>query len=310
MTNNDIIVQFNGQAACLPGLTRFTTCDDVIEMVLFGRGENSHSYGIFESFCGVERQLNGRDSILKVIRSWVSDLKFVLVVRKTDTITSKLVKISKARRQLEKMRCKLVPRRDGDVSDNQTINNNLNKGHVKNLKPKVIATSEVSSKIKRHRGKVDLMKRFLQDVITHSEQQTTKVSVSRSLLRRSAEGENSYVSRDEVDFLNNAIDSESAFEDDSDCSSVCDLERNILEHDVESSCDSDSADHVNSTERIVTADNVDSTVLRGERIRKMFSGSDLTDSGSDNQDADMESFMKTFVWSVDSDEGRGSSHYD
>ena len=282
-----IVVQLHGRVINVPDLTRFTTCDDVVEMVLYDSAEISSSYGIYESSCGIERRLSGRESIVKVVRSWgVDKKKFRLVVRKTENVNHNVATAAHARRKLQKMRVEQARRAE---NKERTTRANLNKDSKKEMKSKVILTSTTGSRIKKNRGKMDLMKRFLKDVIT---QQGKSDCVSRLPLRTVGDGCDDVNVVNKYDVVMN--DSESAFDDASDCSSVCDLERNILEHEM----DGDSA---------CSADiKVDNTVLKCEKIRRMFSGSDVTNSGPDSEDADMESFMKTVVYESDSDEGRGT----
>jgi len=53
-------------------ITKFTTCDDVIEMILLARGENTDpkQYVMYEMTSGAQRVLQGRDLVVKVWRSW------------------------------------------------------------------------------------------------------------------------------------------------------------------------------------------------------------------------------------------------
>ena len=53
-------------------ITKFTTCDDVVEMILLARGENTDpkQYVMYEMTSGAQRALQGRDLVVKVWRSW------------------------------------------------------------------------------------------------------------------------------------------------------------------------------------------------------------------------------------------------
>jgi hypothetical protein len=75
-------------------------------------------------------------------------------------------------------------------------------------------------------------------------------------------------------------DEESAFEDDSECSSVCDFERNINELDIED------------------------TLVRLDRIKFAFSNGDL--NARITEDTLLDSFMNTIVADSSSDEGLSS----
>jgi len=53
-------------------ITKYTTCDDVIEMILLARGESfdPKQYVMSEMTSGAQRVLQGRDLVVKVWRSW------------------------------------------------------------------------------------------------------------------------------------------------------------------------------------------------------------------------------------------------
>jgi len=63
--------QFAGTTYVLK-ITKYTTCDDVIEMILLNRGENADPkrYVMSEMTSGAQRVLQGRDLVVKVWRSW------------------------------------------------------------------------------------------------------------------------------------------------------------------------------------------------------------------------------------------------
>ena len=63
--------QFAGTTHVLK-ITKYTTCDDVIEMILLTRGENTDPkrYVMSEMTSGAQRVLQGRDLVVKVWRSW------------------------------------------------------------------------------------------------------------------------------------------------------------------------------------------------------------------------------------------------
>jgi hypothetical protein len=82
------------------------------------------------------------------------------------------------------------------------------------------------------------------------------------------------------DDVTSSIGKESAFEDDSDCSSVCDLERNINELDIEDK------------------------LVKMERIKSAFSYIDL--NARITEDTLLDSFMNTIVADSSSDEGLSS----
>ncbi|CAH1786449.1 unnamed protein product [Owenia fusiformis] len=64
------------------GLTKRTTCDDIIYALLHNEGnpdeeKNTANYTIYERWGGVEKPLKGRTKILKLWRSWGSELETV-----------------------------------------------------------------------------------------------------------------------------------------------------------------------------------------------------------------------------------------
>jgi hypothetical protein len=82
------------------------------------------------------------------------------------------------------------------------------------------------------------------------------------------------------DDVTSSNDEESAFEDDSECSSVCDFERNIDELDIED------------------------TLVKMDRIKSAFSNGDL--NARITEDTLLDSFMNTIVGDSSSDEGLSS----
>ncbi|KAL4229330.1 ras association [Mactra antiquata] len=85
------------------GVTKYTTCSDVIKMILKkterGTSDNkSDGFGIYERSRGIERLLPGKGRILKIMRSWGTDGQYELVFRKVNT-TFSVPKISEAKRR-------------------------------------------------------------------------------------------------------------------------------------------------------------------------------------------------------------------
>ena len=81
--NLSLLIDVNGQKLRIEGVTKYTTCDDVIEMVFYNYPVDTDSYALFESLYGVERMLYGKESVLKVVRSWGADQNsFTLLARK------------------------------------------------------------------------------------------------------------------------------------------------------------------------------------------------------------------------------------
>ena len=104
----DILV--DGKRKRLRGVTKYTTCDDVIKMVIKKtiqpHGEKP-MYAVFESFNGEERQLSKKDRIIKVLRSWGSDSeKIVISVRRNDDVKNKMTIIKDKKKRLTGLRTK------------------------------------------------------------------------------------------------------------------------------------------------------------------------------------------------------------
>ena len=172
-----VIIDFSGQKMCIQGVTRYTTCDDVIEM-LFYKSPNSgesDSYALFESSYCVERMLSGKGSVLKVIRSWGAEKNsFTLVLRKVDNIRSNMATLSQARRKLRKMRSQNAKLSVPPAVDNSTIQANLNIFNNKHVKEKNIDNIEKRDE-KEQSGKLGILKRFLSDVVLHKKKQDKKM---------------------------------------------------------------------------------------------------------------------------------------
>ena len=104
----DILV--DGKRKRLRGVTKYTTCDDVIKMVI-KKTIQPHAekpmFAVFGSFNGKERQLSRKDRIIKVLRSWGSDSeKIVISVRRTDDVKNKMATIKDKQKRLNGLRTK------------------------------------------------------------------------------------------------------------------------------------------------------------------------------------------------------------
>ena len=325
-----IIVNVNGQNMLIKGVTQYTTCDDVIEIVFYNYPVNTDSYALFESSYGVERMLYGKESVLKVVRSWGADQNsFTLLVRKVDNVKSNMATVSQARRKLRKIRLLNVKTLSSKV-DNCTIQANLNNSCDKTQNVKDIENITPTSENDKH-AKLGLLKRFLSDVMLQKKRKTIKQSSSRLGTRTPADGcydngeQNGRKSAEGVEqekeflrrynsYLNAAfvesndttendatdndvidLDDESDFEDDS----ICELERNISEM-------SESDNDLYSSDNEGPFRDSDNTVIKCERIIDMFRKAELSEDGSETKDEYMESFMNTLVSKSYSDEEMGS----
>ena len=331
--HRDLLINLNGQTLCVKGITRHTTCDDVIEMVFYNTSKSVESYAIFESSCGVERMLYGKERILKIVRSWgVEQNSFTLVLLELDNIKPNMATLSKARRKLRKMRSQNAK------LDNNTIQANRNNLNNKTIKDKNIENLEKMQKRERS-GKLGILKRFLSDVVSHKTKQTKEmqsadmartpgdgcdasiiqsntVELNTSLLEQhnltfndSLRHCNSYMNAAFVNCDDTNIhvtaredDIESAFEDYSDMDSVCELERNILEISL-SDCE-DIIEYESDSDDQYSFSCAENTVIECERIRDMFNTAQV--NGLNDVDDDMESFVKTSVYDSEHDEGLSS----
>ena len=330
----DLLINFNGQTLCVKGVTRYTTCDDLIEMVFYNTSKSVESYAIFESSCGVERMLYGKERILKIVRSWdVEQNSFTLVLRELDNIKSNMATLSKARRKLRKMRSQNAK------LDNNTIQANRDNLNNKTMKDKNIENLEKMQRRERS-GKLGILKRFLSDAVLHSKKQRKEIQSVVMIDRtpgdgcdaniiQSNTGElntsaleqlnvtfndslrhcNSYMNAAFVDCDDTDVhvialedDIESAFEDYSDADSVCGLERNIVDISL-SDCE-DITELESDNEGKYTFCSAEHTVIEHERIRDMFNTAQIDEH--DNGDEGMQSFMKTLVYDSEHDEGLSS----
>ena len=321
-------VNVNGQNMSIEGVTRYTTCDDVIEMVFYNYPVDTDSYALFESSYGVERMLYGKESVLKVVRSWGADQNsFTLLARKVDNVKSSMATLSQARRKLRKIRSLNANALSSNVGNN-TIRANLNKSYDKTHVKNIIPANE-----KHKHTKSGLLKWFLGDVMRQTKRRTIKRSNSGLGSRTPADGcydnkgengrnspegteqekeflrrHNSYlnaafvenddtIKHDTTDIDSIDLDDESAFDD----ASICDHERNICEMS-----ESDSEDYGNESDSFDTEGpfcDSNNTVIKCERIIDMFRKIELSDEATETEDDHMESFMNTVVYNSDSDEG-------
>ena len=331
--SKSLIIDVNRQKICIEGVTRYTTCDDVIEMVFYNYSVDTDSYALFESSYGVERMLYGKENVLKVVRSWGADRNsFTLLARKVDNVKSNMATLSQARRKLRKIRSQNANAVSSEV-DNRTIQANLDKPCNKTINVKDIENATPSNEKDKH-TRLGLLKRFLSDVMLQKKKQKNKRSMSRLATRTPGNGcydsteyngrqspdgieyerefltlHNSYLNAAFVEgddttnsdtTENNIIDlgDESTFEDES----ICELERNICEM---SESDSDEQNESDFSDNEGPFCDADITV-----IIDMFRKTELSDDGIENKDDYMESFMNTLVYNSDSDEGMGSLESD
>jgi len=152
-------------------VSKYTTCDDVIEMVLYSTKDkaDSHKYGLFESAHGVDKLTTGKSLITKITRSYGAGVdNLSLKVRKVDDFKGKLPTLSKAKRKLAKLlNAKSKKTTSTDAADKTIMNNLAGQGICTkegvyqkdlNLTNKYDVTED--SKL----GKIALMRRYLDDI--------------------------------------------------------------------------------------------------------------------------------------------------
>ena len=69
----EVPVHFDGNVLLVKNVTKYTTCSDVVHMLLIKSGlsvERISSYALFEATGGLERMLSGRTRVIKTLRSW------------------------------------------------------------------------------------------------------------------------------------------------------------------------------------------------------------------------------------------------
>ena len=335
--SKSLIIDINGQKMCIDGVTRYTTCDDVIEMAFYNCPVDTDSYALFESSNGVELMLYGKENVLKVVRSWGADRNsFTLLARKVDNVKSNMATLTQARRKLRKIRSLHANALSSEV-DERTIQANLNKSCNKIINVKDIENATPANEKDKH-SKLGLLKRFLSDVMLQKKKLENKRSRSRLATRipgdscydsteyngrQSPEGieyereflrHNSYLNAAFVegddttnsDTTDNSVidlEAESAFEDES----ICELERNIYEMSESDSDEQNDSDLSYNEGPFCESDN---TVIKCERIIDMFRKAELSDDGIEKEDDYLESFMNTLVFHSDSDEGMCSLESD
>jgi len=107
----------------IKGVTKYTTCGDVVKMVLRKLDDGkencgNEAYGIFESSRGIERPIPAKSRLLKVVRSWGTGNDYELVFRKVVSQIS-IPRLSEAKRRKLTNRHRNIPtenKRDGRCS--------------------------------------------------------------------------------------------------------------------------------------------------------------------------------------------------
>ena len=129
-----------GKKRKLTGVTKYTTCEEIVRMVSQRMTEITlhevSQLGVYERVDGIERLLSRKDSLLKVLRSWGSDVnKIDIVVKRVGDVKSKTEKISKQRKRLRQMRSDIFEAEQDpneafiDIGNSRTSIPNCSVGH-------------------------------------------------------------------------------------------------------------------------------------------------------------------------------------
>ncbi|XP_064634882.1 ras association domain-containing protein 9-like isoform X2 [Lineus longissimus] len=106
----EIPVWINGSEKLMTGLTKRTTCDDVIYSLLMSQGISNgdvetYNYMIIERWRKMERDLQGRAKIVKVWKAWGSERKNVnFVVRKLEIPAAAMIRSRRTRKPHRRQR--------------------------------------------------------------------------------------------------------------------------------------------------------------------------------------------------------------
>ena len=226
-----------------------TTCSDVIKMAI--TRQTSCNYVLYESRDGVEKMVDFRTRIHKLVRSWGTEKgQYSLVARpdRSARLTAKLAAISKAKKKLQRLRSVLVK---GEVKSNKldgyhgdNMNAGINKVYKKNItiERDFVCSRRLSVPSPRTRThgdgadacslSIELPVRECGDCINYDSDDMSDFGfISRGDLDTGFISDDISVCTQE-DLNLCFIDSS----DNSDCEqTLCDLERNIVEdHDITS----------------------------------------------------------------------------
>lgn len=115
----------DGTQKWVTGITKRTTCDDVIYSLLYhdDKQEKSHKYAVHERWREVERPLQGRTKIMKIWNAWGPEQQSVqFVMRRTDNIDF-MGESVRTRRRYRKSRGKSRDVRDRHHRNRQSRHN-------------------------------------------------------------------------------------------------------------------------------------------------------------------------------------------
>ena len=136
-----ICILLEGKKRKLTGVTKYTTCDDIVRRISQRTTERRlhevSQLGVYGRVDGIERLLSRKDSLLKILRSWGSDVnKIDIVVKRVSDVKSKMVNISKQRKRLRQMRSDIFYVEQDpneafmDMDNSRTSNHNCSVAHA------------------------------------------------------------------------------------------------------------------------------------------------------------------------------------
>lgn len=207
-----INILVNGKKKRLRGVTRYTTCDDVIKMVVKKTAQRPAevppAFAVFERFNGTERQLSRKDRILKVVRSWGSDAgKVEICVRNIDDVRTKMATIKNKKKRLiglsKQMKNKtVVENEDTDYSIDLTNSYKFSKHILDNSEENDDQFTRNESKFSGSKQKVDLnnKKSVFRRIFTNVLKRKTK---SKDELKRKVKQQKCVVKGDSFEITSN-----------------------------------------------------------------------------------------------------------
>ena len=134
-------------------VTKYTTCDDVIEMILRkeGVGSSPSLFKVCERSSGVERDIPGRSLVVKILRSWGCESKnFQFIIRRQQTPprakTSLQLKQFSSEANIDAMFVKQHQRNNVSGYKQTPVNNSISQPRRSNMNYADLSPSNESSR--------------------------------------------------------------------------------------------------------------------------------------------------------------------
>ena len=132
----ELPVYFDGNVLLVNNVTKYTTCSDVVHMLLLKSGlsiERISSYALFETTGDLERMLPGRTRITKTLRSWGCEKdNFSLALRKIEEDEHcRLIRYNNIRNTSERTKIDTKSPSHQELDMNTVDNSNQNESSVK-----------------------------------------------------------------------------------------------------------------------------------------------------------------------------------